>query len=450
MYRIAFFLCAFSTLFRTRLSPSIAESGNQFGLELFYFLNEPGKNVVLSPLSINSSLYMAYLGSDGSTEKNMASVLKLKGTKRSITSDFGSYLSSLEKSRYSSGGYHFGISNFLFLQQGFSTVNQFKRDIQDGFDGKVITVDFKKPSLATRTMNSAISKGSGGVIKDLFSQSEITGATRLVLANSQTFQGNWSTPFPTKRTRNAVFYPYGKEKPTMAKTMYAEMYVPYYENDTLQALALPIKGRKDQGSVACIIVLPKDKSDSTPPFNHLYTGTSVSTLYTRMKQTRVSVALPKVHAAIRIPLTGALQSLGMTTPFSSAANFSGITGKANLALSFFSSAASFTINEFGVSAAAGSGAGFDIKSSRTNKKPVAFVANHPFAYALYDTTSNAIFYIGEYDSPTPETFGSPKVTLVPKKDSGDESSTKLPHRDQTDLNIDNPSGVDESPTGDVE
>lgn len=449
MFRYGFAVLCTCSLFAAKLSPQTASATNQFGMELFYYINQPGKNVVISPVTINSALVMAYIGADGSTEKNMAKVLGIKATKRALIKDFGSYLRSLEKSSFSASGYHLSLKNFMFLQKEFSPTTQFRKSIEDGFDGQVAQVDFRKPSLATRTINKNISQATGGVIKDLIAQQDITGATRMVLANGSLFQGNWTYPFPTEKTRNAVFYPYGKDKPTMVKTMFGEFYIPYYEDSSLQAIALPVKGRKEQAKLVAIFVLPKNDHSDTPAFNHLYTGLTPQSLLRKMKDSRVKVGLPKVHAAIRLPLTSTLKSIGMDLPFSSGADFRDITGKPNLSMSFFTSSASFTLNESGIAAASGSGAGFQIKSSRTNKKPLSFTANRPFAYMLYDETSDVILYIGEYDSPTPETFADPKVTLVPQQGQENSDSTKLPMEDESDLNVDDPTQVDSDPADGV-
>lgn len=427
-----------------QLPKDIATASNNFGMELFYMLNQPGKNVVLSPFSINAVLYMSYLGAAGDTMKNMRSNLGISTSQSSLARSFGEYLASLQSGDNLSHGYILNLCNGMWVQQHYSILQTYRTLIKDSFGGFVQEVDFTKAPQAIYTINNAIIKATNGRISDFLTEDDIGSSMRLLLTNTYFFKGEWKYPFPNARTRQALFNPYGGNAPVMTRTMFGEFMLPYYEDKFLQAISLPIKSRSTQPDMELIIILPKG-NENEAPFNYLYNGKDLTQITQAMRSERVKLSLPKYTFTVRIPLVGSLETLGMTAPFAPTADFSRITGKKNLLISEFLTESYFSVNEGGIVAAAGSSAGFQIKSSIIHKKAKIFEANHPFLYILRDSYSNVIHFIGEYDAPSAETFAAPKVTLEPQAPQ---------HRQQapTDVNplqeedTGNPSGVEGNPS----
>lgn len=439
----ALFLTSFMGAVLKKLPRDIAKATNDFGFELFYMLNQPGKNVVLSPFSINSSLYMSYVGAGRDTMTNMRKVLGITTSQATLSRTFGEYLTSLTSASHLTDGYNLYLNNGMWIQSGFTLLNNYKTTIQDSFGGYVDEVNFKKTSQVIYKINNEISKSTSGRITNFLTQNDIDSGMRILLTSVYLFKGEWKYPFSTANSRQALFHPYDKNKPVMTRTMFGEFMLPYYEDKFIQAIALPIKSRSTQPDMDLMVILPK-KNTSTPPFNYLYNGKSLDQIALAMKSERVKVALPRFTFTIRIPLLGSLELLGMDKPFSPEADFSKITGKKNLFISEFLTEAFFSVNEAGVLAAAGSAAGFNIKSTYVHKKPKTFTADHPFLYLLRDSYSQVVHFVGEYDSPTPERFETPRVTLQPQAPREQQRQDAENPLEEGDVN--DPSQVEGNPS----
>src|SRR5262249_7820377 len=111
---------------------------------------------------------------------------------------------------------------------------------------------------------------------------------------------------------------------------------------------------------------------------------------------QVQLALPKFRAESSFSLREALSTMGMANAFSSGADFSGIDGRRNLALSQVVHKAFIDVSEEGTEAAAATGA---VVSLTALAQPVVFRADHPFLYLIRDTGSGAVLFAGRYAGP---------------------------------------------------
>jgi len=95
-------------------------------------------------------------------------------------------------------------------------------------------------------------------------------------------------------------------------------------------------------------------------------------------------------------LRDALSAMGMGGAFSSAADFSGIDGRRDLAISEVMHKAFIDVSEEGTEAAAATG----MAVSLTAFAPAAtFRADHPFLFLIRDTGSGAILFAGRFEQP---------------------------------------------------
>jgi serpin B len=90
--------------------------------------------------------------------------------------------------------------------------------------------------------------------------------------------------------------------------------------------------------------------------------------------------------------------MGMPSAFG-AADFSGIAGHRDLALSDVIHKAFVDVSEEGTEAAAATGAGAVLVSAVLPDKPVVFRADHPFIFVIRDTRSGLILFAGRLTNP---------------------------------------------------
>ena len=84
---------------------SISQSNNQFAFDLYQQLRSEEGNVFFSPTSISTALSMTYAGAEGQTEKEIATVLKIKLPEDQVHSSFASLMATLNSPKNSSANW---------------------------------------------------------------------------------------------------------------------------------------------------------------------------------------------------------------------------------------------------------------------------------------------------------------------------------------------------------
>ena len=107
----------------------------------------------------------------------------------------------------------------------------------------------------------------------------------------------------------------------------------------------------------------------------------------------VEVAIPKFRAESEFSLKEALSQMGMPTAFTGRADFSGIDGRHDLAISGVQHKAFVDVSEEGTEAAAATGVAVALVAMKTPPRTV-FRADHPFLFLIRDTRSGAILFTG--------------------------------------------------------
>jgi serpin B len=142
--------------------------------------------------------------------------------------------------------------------------------------------------------------------------------------------------------------------------------------------------------------MPKEKVFSG--LSSLLTSDKFKSILDYLDLQQVHVKLPKFTLKQRFDLESALSQLGISSAFTTKANFSGIDGKMDLYLSKVVHEAYFALDESGIVAAAATGASIALKSAAT-KTSKEFIADHPFIFALVDLQTKIPLFLGELTTP---------------------------------------------------
>jgi serpin B len=216
-----------------------------------------------------------------------------------------------------------------------------------------------------------------------------------VLVNAIHLKLPWYDPFLEANTKPATFTKTDGSTvsvPFMSKGGY----LPYAENDTTQAVAIPLAG----SSVQFVVFLPKATSSLAQFEDSLAQGLA-TTLVAGMATAwpLVSLALPKfTFTTVSVHLGSVLTGLGMTDAFTPSADFTGISKEKPLFLSDVVHKAMVGVDEHGIEAAAatavmlvGSGAPTDIKQVNVNR---------PFFFGIYDQPTSTWLFLGHVTDPS--------------------------------------------------
>lgn len=115
----------------------------------------------------------------------------------------------------------------------------------------------------------------------------------------------------------------------------------------------------------------------------------------------VDIWLPRFRSETAYEMKPALMALGMTSAFSSQADFSGMSEQGGVFLSDVIHKAVIEVNEAGTSAVAAS-AVIATKGELPSHppRPEVFHADHPFVFLIRDQRSGEILFIGRGTNPS--------------------------------------------------
>lgn len=372
----------------------IAESGNQFAIDLYQQLRSQDGNLFFSPSSISTALAMTYGGAAGETEAEMAKTLHFELPQAELHNAMSS-LQSLWITSNQNKDVRLNLANRLWGHQGYEFLPAFLKLTREKYSAQLARLNFAKPEDAKRTINDWVQDRTEGKIQNLIPSGVLTPDTRLVLTNAVYFYGNWSTPFMKQLTRDQDFH-LSAINTIKVPTMYQQGKLRYGEVDDLQILELPY----GDGDLSMVILLPKEIDGLAGLESKLSLENLKSWLGSVKIEDAVQVTLPKFKTTSQFELADALQAMGMRQAFNArTADFSGMTGDRDLFISAVVHKAFVDVNEAGTEAAAATG----VVISRTSvpiKAPPFFRADHPFVFLIRDNRHGGILFLGRMTDPS--------------------------------------------------
>lgn len=377
---------------------SLTESHTRFAFSLYPTMGGPSDNLVFSPHSISQCLSMLYMGSRGETQTQMQKTLHLDLKPKNIAKASYAMAQSLLPAKGEDKSYRLNNANALWVDQRTFLMADFRYAIEEQFKAKLGKINFAIPQDALSLINSWVSTQTEGKIPNLLTSNEITKETRLVLTNAVYFQGNWVNPFDVKATQDWPFHP-TPETSMSVRMMDKILTLPYYENDLLQAAALPFVGTTAaKGHLALVVLLPKSAENFSAMCQALPSG--FGDWLFQLQPHLLSLKLPKVTINNRSNLNEALKALGMEDAFTPDANFSGIDGLRDLQVNQVVHQAFFALDENGVIAAAATAATMNLTYAPPDPaSAVPMIVDHPFLFFIVDLPSQEILFMGQVTQP---------------------------------------------------
>jgi len=365
-----------------------------FALDLYGILRGQEGNLFLSPYSITSALAMTLLGARGNTADEMVKTLHLSLPSDRLHDTYGRRLRGYN----AVGGkrpYQLSIANALWGQKGMQWRRPFIEAAATHYKAKHQEVDFVGATEKARvTINDWVEEQTQKKIKDLLKPGILNALTRMVLTNAIYFKGTWVWRFDPKRTTDGVFF-INEAKRVDAKLMTQKSTFKYMQTEQMQAVELPYAGKE----LSMVVILPR-KRDGLPDLERGLTRMKLSDWMTRMSPMGdLSVTLPRFKITAEFSLKDTLSKLGMKDAFSPGkCDLSGMAGNpGELFLSEVIHKAFVEVNEEGTEAAAATAV--VVKTLSKVSTPV-FRADHPFLFAIRETNTGAILFMGRLNDPT--------------------------------------------------
>lgn len=368
---------------------TVAQDNLAFGLELFH-AQDQGKTSCISPYSIASALFIPYAGAEGLTKEEMGMVLGFKRPVPIMADAFSGLNRTLtyHPSNFPDS-FRLLIANSLWVQNESRLIPSFLKVVQNELGGTVRPVDFIKQTEATRDrINDWVSRETNSKITNLLAEGSVTQQTQMVVVSALYLKGEWMYPFNADNTHMEPFFA-GKEVTQTLPMMTQTEVLDYYEDDTLQAVDMPLEYTGKVGpKIAMTFILPKGGEE-------VFTAEKIQQIQAGMQRSRVALTLPKFQIRHHLSVKDSLIKLGMEVPFTSKADFSGIMKDAELTISDVIHETYLNVEEAGIEAAAAT-AVVMMKTSLPTEPPKVFRADKPFYFIIKDSQSGVALFLGRF------------------------------------------------------
>lgn len=377
----------------------LAQSQNDFGFALFHQLDPEG-NAAMSPASIGMALGMTYMGARGETAAEMSKTLRLAQELSTLEKGYATVLHEWQSPGVDKVVLR--VANRIFPEKTLEVDGRFRDLTRRGFGAPFELLDFKNaPEPARQHINDWVEKQTNERIVDLLPPQSIDAETRMVLANAIYFKAPWTEPFPESATAPAAFWVDGtteKKVPTMRRTDH----LLHAKVDGLSIVELPFAGDR----FALDVILP-DAKNGLAAAERILSSTNWARWMKALQSKRVAIALPKyrVEPAASLELKAPLQKLGINLAFDrEKADFTGIANPPSPADRLFIGQvfhkAFVDVNEKGAEAAAATAVVMPRAGSAAQpEEPIAFTVDHPFLFAIRDTKTGMILFLGRVTDP---------------------------------------------------
>jgi serpin B len=373
------------------------EGNSAFAFDLYQYLRDEDGNLFYSPFSISLALAMTYAGARGETEEQMAETLQFLLSQEKLHPAFNA-LDLLLASRGESAegkddkGFRLNIVNAIWGQKDYEFLAEFLDVLAENYDAGLRLLDFiNAPEESRITINDWVSEQTEGRIKDLIPQGAIDALTRLVLTNAIYFNAAWLNPFEENLTDDAAFHLLGGGEVTVPMMRQTESFG-YAEGEGYQTVELLYDG----GELSMVILLPE--MGRFEAFEDSLDSDYVDSILSGVDYGQVALTMPKFEFESEFGLVDTLDNMGMPAAFSAQADFSGMNGTRDLAITDILHKAFVSVDEAGTEAAAATAV--IVGETAMPGEPVEVTVDRPFVFLIRDIKTDSILFVGRVMNPS--------------------------------------------------
>ena len=358
--------------------PKYAEPTSTPGSEIAYSMSfirhvaanvDKNENIVISPYSAGVALSMLAEGAEGQTKEEFNKALNDCLFK---AEDLGGNDTVIVNS-----------VNSLWVDDNFSIRNRYLFLLDKDYDALATTLNFSDPA-TVQAINNWCSEHTNGKIKDIIDR--LGAGDVMVLANALYFNAPWLNPFDSNLTTKADFN--GSKGQTKVDMMSRKGYMNYAEFQGCQLVELPYEG----GRYSMYVLLPAEGMDINEAVGYL-SENLYNEAMKALEPKEVLLRMPKAKVETSLLLNETLQSMGIKSAFTSAADFKGISEMGPLVLDQVKQKCYVEISEKGTEAAAVTVAQIRLTSARPSSY-VKMTVDRPYIFFIVDTQNSNVMFAG--------------------------------------------------------
>ena len=375
----------------------LVEGNSAFALDLYRALKEDDGNLFYSPFSISMALAMTYAGARGETAQEMADTLHFLLSQENLHPAFNWLDAELAKRGEGAQGkdeegFRLNVVNAIWGQKDYKFLANFLDVLAENYGAGLRTLDFvKEPEKSRVTINDWVSEQTEGRIEDLIPQGVIDAMTRLVLTNAIYFNAAWEHPFSEDITVDGTFNLLDGKQVTVPMMNQSESFG-YTEGNGYQAVEL----KYDGGELSMLILLPE--AGNFEAFENNLDAQRVTDIIKNLQTSSVELTMPKFEFDSEFSLKNTLIKMGMPIAFSNGADFSGMTGNADLYIDEVIHKAFVSVDEKGTEAAAATAV--IMKLTAMPIQPAKVTIDRPFIFLIRDIETGSILFAGRVMDPS--------------------------------------------------
>ena len=374
----------------------LVNGNTAFAFDLYHNLSTEEGNLFLSPYSISVALAMTYAGACGETESQMANTLHFTLPQDKLHAAFNALNLALAQRGEGAKGkdgqeFRLNVVNALWGQEGYEFLTEFLDTLAKNYDAGLNLVDFIGATEEARnTINRWVSDQTEARIEDIIPQGALDALTRLVLTNAIYLNAAWLNPFAEESTADGAFHLLDGSQVTVPMMHQTESFS-YTGGDGYKALELLY-----DGSELSMVVLLPDEGDFAA-FEAALDAEVVKGIVSSLEQRNVAVTLPRFEFDAEFSLKEVLGTMGMPVAFSTAADFSGMTGNRDLMIGNVLHKSFVSADEAGTEAAAATAVEMELTAAP--EASAEFNADRPFVFLIRDIETEAILFVGRVTNP---------------------------------------------------
>jgi serine protease inhibitor len=379
-----------SAVFASSPAEASSSASTRFAFKLFQELAAAEtSNVFFSPSSVMLCLAMVQELASGETRQAMAKALEIADLN---PADARLAITAMKAAFRPRPDVTVTAANSLWCSDHAQVRPELAAKLRDIYDAELISLDLAAAGTVPR-INAWVSDQTNGMISHILDK--LSPLAVLVAINAVYFKGRWTKAFQRARTREGEFTTATEEKKQLPMMVQGGTY-DYYENGTVQAVALPYFG-----AIAMYVVLPAERTDRQQFQRSLTSGLWESWL-AKLEPTPGTIRLPRFKLNYFAQLERALKALGMERAFDrNRAEFAGIqAGEQAVWIDQVVHRAVAEVNEEGTEAAAATAVLIPMMSRFVRPtRQFEMIVNRPFFVAIRDETTGTILFMGWIGDP---------------------------------------------------
>jgi serpin B len=371
-----------------KLDAKILKGQQDFGWNLLkkLYSASPGKNIILSPVSVSFAVSCALEGASGDTLSQMKNVMGFGDAGlAAIHTNIGYLMYALLNRDPDTV---LSIANSLWVMKGDTLQKEYEKNVKTFYNAETAVINPDDPGMVGR-INSWVDAATKGMIKSIIEQ--IPGGLSVLILNAVYFKGAWVKPFPEVMTADLPFTCFDKTKKTV-KMMYMQAKLPYYEEKEFQSVMMDYGKEK----FAMVVVLPAMGSDMSA-FVSSFGADKWNKLLSGMVIEKCEMGMPRFTAESDIDLKETMSALGMPAAF--AGGFDKMVDGENLFISKIKQKAKIVVNEKGSEASAVTAIHITKTAVEPPQKLFRMICDRPFLYAIIDRETGTLLFMGVMGNP---------------------------------------------------